>query len=99
MQKYIWTTLVLFLFYACSVPAPTVEKPVVAVDTNKSTNSVEKSEEQGAKIVPSSDIMNEPVVAPKKVVEEVVTEPLVTSSEEFVPEHIKNSHIEVVEHY
>jgi hypothetical protein len=99
MQKYIWTTLILFLFYACSVPATTVQKQVVTTDANKSTESMKKREVLGAKIVPSKDIMNQAVPVVAEVQQQVTVAPIVSTEEDFVPEHIKNSHIEVVEHY
>ena len=89
MQKYIWMTLVLLLFYACSKPAPIPE----VKDVNKTT-----TEELGAKTVPSTDMTAVESMVVTEVEEQ--TETFVeNATEEFVPDHIKNSRIEVVEHY
>jgi len=86
MRKYLWIFLGLFVFYACSKPIPKV------------TEENNKTVESEASVVVLEENTTSDIPIPVEV-ETVVTAQEEVVMEEFVPEHIKNSHIEVVEHY
>ena len=84
---------VLLLLVACnqkSVEAPKVETPSVEVPSVKSIKTPIPTPSPSAQPIAKKV----PIKAPLVEREEVVTQ-----SEEFVPEHIQRSHIEVVKHY
>ncbi len=92
MNKMLLVVVALFLIIGCSEKKEELNPKKIDTNETNLTKSIKKSDTKDS---------NKTAKIEKEVVNDITTtkKNMMVIKEEFIPEHIRKSHIEVVEHY